>query len=915
MSLSELLALPPPSEPSACGCCEGTGAETPVAVENRPGLSAIVYRVGTHARFKASLLAALSDASRPALSGLNTRDDDDFSIALLDAWATVADVLTFYQERFANESYLRTATERRSLLELARLIGYELRPGVAASTFLAFTLEDAPGAPGVATIPVGTKVQSVPGPEEKPQTFETTEPIEARAEWNALIPQQTELRLPTFGSLSTYLEGVTTGLRPGDPLLVLGEEREDGAGNERWEFRRVTAVEPDPEHNRTRVRWGEPLGSAVPRVNPPARGPRVYALRTRAALFGHNAPDWNALPVSLRIGERNPETNAFVASVYANQSGSWADAALSGDTIHLDTAYSQIVPNSWIVLASPEYAEVYRVRDVADETLSRFTITAKATRLTVSGENISEFSPRNATVYAQSEALPLTGAPIADPLSGDRIPLDRLVSGLEPKKILLVTGKRTRGRVAQVGGALTLVSADGRETRQVQPGEEVIVLAPPEPVAGSPDQRRWELRDATGFEGNATARGDKIAFIPAADEDESVSEAVEVKEVTTQGKERTVLTLSEPLDNLYDRTTVRILGNIAPATHGETTSEALGNGDGSQPYQKFTLRQAPLTYTSAPVPSGGVSTLAVRVNDVLWHEVPTLYGKGPRDRVFVSHRDDDGKTTVQFGDGKTGARLPTGQENVSTVYRKGIGREGQVDAGQLSLLMTRPLGVKGVTNPLPATGAQDPEERDDARENAPRTVLTLERIVSLRDYEDFARAFSGIAKALVAWTWNGHARGVHVTVAGTDGDAVLEDTELYNNLVAAILAAGDPRVPLVVVSYRPVPFRIAGTLTSDPDYLPENVLAEAETRLRSAFGFGARAFGQPVALSEVIAVLQEVPGVVSVDIDRLYRADETPKWRPHIAAAAPRPGDDASVAAAELLTLDTGPLEDLRIAP
>ena len=44
---------------------------------------------------------------------LRTRDDDDFTIALLDAWATVADVLTFYQERIANESYLRTATERR----------------------------------------------------------------------------------------------------------------------------------------------------------------------------------------------------------------------------------------------------------------------------------------------------------------------------------------------------------------------------------------------------------------------------------------------------------------------------------------------------------------------------------------------------------------------------------------------------------------------------------------------------------------------------------------------------------------------------------------------------------------------------------------------------------------------------------
>src|SRR5215475_12494780 len=166
-----------------CGCCEGITVETPAQVFNRPGLSAIAYRAGVHAQFKETMMARLSASHQAALRGLNTRDDDDFSIALLDAWATVADVLTFYQERIANESYLRTATERRSVLELVRAIGYELRPGVAASTYLAFTLESAQGAPGYATIDVGTKVQSVPGPNEKPQTFETVEKLEARAEW------------------------------------------------------------------------------------------------------------------------------------------------------------------------------------------------------------------------------------------------------------------------------------------------------------------------------------------------------------------------------------------------------------------------------------------------------------------------------------------------------------------------------------------------------------------------------------------------------------------------------------------------------------------------------------------------------------------------------------------------------------
>ncbi|MDX6712407.1 MAG: hypothetical protein QOH96_3423, partial [Blastocatellia bacterium] len=101
-----------------CGCCAGVSIETPVGVENRPGATAIAYRVGTHAKFKETLLARLSGSNQPPLRNFSVRYNDDFTIALLDAWATMADVLTFYQERLANESYLRTATERVSILEL-----------------------------------------------------------------------------------------------------------------------------------------------------------------------------------------------------------------------------------------------------------------------------------------------------------------------------------------------------------------------------------------------------------------------------------------------------------------------------------------------------------------------------------------------------------------------------------------------------------------------------------------------------------------------------------------------------------------------------------------------------------------------------------------------------------------------------
>ena len=75
------------------------------------------------------MLARLSSSDYPALQALKTRADDDFTVALLDATSIVLDILTFYQERLVNESYLRTATQFRSLTELSRLIGYQPAPG------------------------------------------------------------------------------------------------------------------------------------------------------------------------------------------------------------------------------------------------------------------------------------------------------------------------------------------------------------------------------------------------------------------------------------------------------------------------------------------------------------------------------------------------------------------------------------------------------------------------------------------------------------------------------------------------------------------------------------------------------------------------------------------------------------------
>jgi hypothetical protein len=481
--------------PDACGCCEGIHALTPAQIQNQPGLSALAYCVGTHATFKATMQSAIS--KQPSLRPLTTRDDSDPAMALCDAWAMVLDVLSFYQARIANEGYLRTATERRSILEMARSIGYELRPGVAASTYLAFTVETATGSPSSVKISVGTRAQSVPGQDELPQVFETIEEIEARGEWNELKPKLSETRLPAYGDTRLYLKGITTNLKPGDPLLIVGEEREKDILNDKWEFRRVTKAELDANNNRTYISWDKPLGNRIPRVKPPGIGPKVFGLRTRAAVFGHNAMDWQTLPLALRIGEKHPnttDTQDFIAGKYANRQNSWAETKFAPNLKHinLDTVYSQVLLDSWIVLSSPDYeAELYRVNEIDEETLADYNITAKTTRLGISGEHIEKYSPRSATVFIQSEQLEIADTPLANPIFGNRIILDKIVEGLKTGQELIISGlciqsvkvaDRTRvirlrnKTITETKPSLFLVAADRLKQMALKSGDLLSVM-------------------------------------------------------------------------------------------------------------------------------------------------------------------------------------------------------------------------------------------------------------------------------------------------------------------------------------------------------------------------------------------------------------------------------------------------------
>ena len=512
------------------------------------------------------------------------------------------------------------------------------------------------------------------------------------------------------------------------------------------------------------------------------------------------------------------------------------------DVISLDTTYPGVVPDGWAVIERPEQAGsppvetvlIRRVEGVREASRDDYGTTGKSTFVKLDRPwldlDADTFAViRGSAVFVESEQLEVAEVPldpVAEPICGGEIPLDRLYDGLEPGRWLIVSGERADVTGDAGGGAPA--SGGAVAVPGVQAAELVML---------SGIRQTFDPQEA-----GATTRS--------------------------------TLALAAPLAYCYKRDTIVVYGNVVKATHGATQHDILGSGDASRPNQSFALPSKPLTYVSAVTPTGVESTLRVYVDNVQWHEADGPLGLGPTDRRWLSRTDDDDATTVIFGDGREGVRLPTGQENVTAIYRTGLGSAGNVQTGQLSLVSTQPQGVLSVVNPLPAAGGADREDRDQARANIPLAVTALDRIVSVPDYADFARTFAGIAKASATPLTDGRRRLVHLTIAGDNDIPITPSSDLYRNLREALRRFGDPAQPVQVDVRRLRLLVVAAKIRIQPDYRWETVAPAIRAALGDRFGFRRRELGQDVTRGEVLAAIQAVAGVDYVDLDILDAVDE-----------------------------------------
>lgn len=524
---------------------------------------------------------------------------------------------------------------------------------------------------------------------------------------------------------------------------------------------------------------------------------------------------------------------------------------------------------------------------------------------------------RATVVYAQTEKLELAEEPLDTDVEGDTIELDRVYDGLESGRWLVVAGERTdipsvtgvrSTELVMVAGVTQGTRSPGcarfpdgdtpfSEVHYTTPantfGDRLVVgtlsldprsLLPSPPAVRFPNQRycdQVELGPGVFADAyvptDAELKGQFSAFagllvnpqnglpFPNGRIPPAKSGSLWAWRISSE-KFHTIITLANRLAYAYDASKVVIYGNVVKATHGQTLQEVLGNGDGSRALQTFTLHQKPVTYVSAPTPDGAESTLVARVNDVQWREVSSLAGLAPADRVYITQTDDEDRTSLIFGTGEHGARLPTGAANVKAVYRYGIGKAGNVKARQISQLATRPLGAKDVINPLPATGGADRDSRDQARRNAPLAVMALDRLVSTEDHADFARTFAGIGKAAAARLSDGRRQVVHVTIAGAEDIPIDINSDLYLNLVQALHLFGDSHQPVQVAVRRLKLLVASAGVRLRADYQWESVEPRIRGALLDALGFDRRELGQSAFSSELISAIQAVEGVAYVDL-------------------------------------------------
>ena len=719
-------------------------------------------------------------------------------------------MLTFYNERYANECYLGTATQQGSIANLVALLGYRPAPGIAATGKLA-AVRPAGQSGGALAIPAGLSLSSTASPGIPSQTFEADSGMTFTGPSNvpAVLHADTKLRHYRNGSpRSVLLAGRVTGVTVGDRLVLV--KRSFAGKNDYWSLVTVAAVTPatDPATGVINTNVSFAKGGWGP--TPPVPGPAGAAVR-KPPPWG-DATDYRLLRPTATAAIIDPAvlSGRKQPPRRENPLGLSHSKPPKVRRVHLSAAVRAISPGDLVLFDhGAGHPSALAVVTATSEAL--WTVPFPGTQ---SAGEAAESTPPDIVIahtvlhVATADSGVLLAARSAKTLDS----------------VAVRYGLRAVGTIIGVPPA-TLSSLSGKVA---------AAYTPPSTAT-------------TAFLQDATGTGVEVTVSDAGSGDVTIA---------ATGTPPSAISASKPLV-----VPLQLLLNLVPVSRGTTVpSEVLGSGNAALTSQSFTLAKSPLTYLATA--SGIATTLRVTVNNAEWHEVPSFYNQAATARVFVVTRSPDQTvTTVTFGDGVSGARLPSGTGNIVASYRYGSGATSP-PAGLLTTINQPQLNLASIKNPVPVSGGADPESPGDVRTAAPASVITFGRAISASDYEQIALQAPGVSRATAYSAFDAAEQRMLVTVYVDGGQAGVRAA------TAALAAAGDPNRPVVPLAARRIKLSLSGQLMVAAGQQPDAVAAAAKAAMSSSagglFSPGRMGIGQRLHSSAVGAALM-VPGVTAVD--------------------------------------------------
>lgn len=828
----------------------------------------------------------------------------DWAWEIARVLARSSSVLTEHLDAYANEGFLGTATQWDTVRRLVEMIDYHPAPPASASTRLVIEAKEA------GTLPVGFAVKHTPADGSPPVVFETLEELKLETLLNGLRPAEYNRNQERLGGDLLLLEGEVEDLKTGEPLVL--EDEQSGVlraylivGTRTVAGNTEVRVTPRLSH---RLRKGYTLIHAKPAEGLAPMGPAAKGAELERVLRLTEEPAGLLPGMVIHIDDGAEELYRRVYSVTGKR------LVLDTDLgpLRLDTArvgypvtitvsaqeerpvnnpgsviYALRVAGDWSRLADRRVVQE-TVDAKKQKHLPFYTVTAARyhpadsdhprkgyTILTVSWLKSDHPFPLD---NPQTLLVPPVGA---GPWQADTF-LEKqdghlpaaIVTG-KPKKTtagdlaVVVMGQQAAwARLASVSVDLdreeaTLTAEDGWDDR----GGGDFFLTETKVYA----HFKETLRTVAWQENRQPVTGSRIplASVPSALEKgrvlmvERTDDATAAFFTTVARMEGTTLVLARDLPSGFTRGNTLIAGNVVLSGHGESKGEkVLGSGDATRANQSFVFAEAGVSFVADPTQPAGVrAAIDLSVAGRVWEQVGSFAASGPTDHHYTVRMTEAGYLLIAFGDGVRGRRLPTGVNNVRLTFRSGTGLAGNLPAGS-PFKPSRPHRlVDKVRQPLAATGGNDREGVESLRENAPATLLTLERAVSLDDFAWLAMSQSSVwqARAFSRPTGLGRNDKVEVVVVPAGGGAL---GTLAATLTAFLVANAVPEVEVTVLPYESRTFALEVLLTVDSAaYNPDTVTAAVKVALQDAFSLRKRKLGQDLYLSEVYQVVEGVTGV------------------------------------------------------